>query len=193
MAKHEKYPPKLIAMLMDRGDKSIADILPKIHKYFPKFKKRLTPIRAQALSSWYKGQGWYKKNKKGTKSRNGSKAKKNGVLKFIDMGKRKQKEILAAGLLLNKEGNKTPATVRDHLSDQFKNIIIPPALQLKRLIARFAKDGTVPGKGNGETSTNGKFPFRIEVKGPGTEFRRGVPEELANEIIQKILPLATGD
>jgi len=192
MAKNEKYPPKLITMLMNRGDKSIADILPKIYKYFPKYKKRLTLTRAQATSSWYKGQGWYEKNKKGAKKRNGGKTKKNGVLKFIDMGKRKQKAILEAGLLLKKD-DKTAATIRDHLMEKFKDIVLPPAAHLTKLIVQFSKDGTVPGKGNGVAQNgNGKFPFRIEIKGPGTEFRRGVPEELANEIIQKILPLATG-
>lgn len=187
MSKIIKYPDKLITMLMDRGDMAAAEILPKIHKYFPKYKNRLTLSRAHAVSTYYKSRGWYDNDKK-----KGNNSRKTA--KFLDISLKDKKEIMEAALRFKEEG-KTPTSIRDQLSTQFGNVILPKAQSLAKLITKFAESGAVlrrPRKNGGNSA--GDSSFMVKVKGPGTELVREVPLEIATDIIQTILSLPpTGD
>lgn len=175
--KKENYPRELIVMLMDRGDKTIPEVLPDVYKKFPKFKTRLTKKRAQAMAGWYRQKGW-EGNEKGASVRKAT----NGKVPFAKVGVRIKKRMLVMGMELKEEG-KTPSSIRDTLMDRFEEVLLPPSLELSKLISRFSKDGVTPnGNGNG-SSVDSQFPFTVHIKGPGTDVTRGIQEETSNELL----------
>jgi hypothetical protein len=172
-------------MLKNRGKKSIPEVLPEIHKKYPKLKKRLTKQRAYALDGYYKTNKKKRKKKAGMKGKPGR--KKNGVAQFINVAAARKKAILTAGLVLKEQG-KTPNSIRDTLAENFEKVMLPPAKQLSKMIVAFAKDGEIPNSPNGKPAKS-KLPYVISVKGPGVN----VGSKRATDAVgEKVLQLLFG-
>jgi len=174
-----KYPQEIIDMIVNRGNKSVRDILPELHEKFPKYKHRLNTQNATSLGTYYRSK--YNNTNNKLKNSNKRSAPKNAMTPLVHSSQQIQNKVLTRGLELSNDG-KTPTAVRDVLAEEFDRVILPPARELKQAMKEFAYFR----RSNGATNTSAMRTvpsFKITIEGPDTKVTRHTTEALAMEAL----------